>query len=242
MNLCVWGFLRSLAISVLAVPAAAQTSDTVSVADPLAPLPVEPDLGDADADARLDSEPSSGVQQVTTWVLESGDSGGLPFIVVDKSRARVFLFDAFGQFMGGAPALIGITEGDDSEPGVGDRELAKIPLEDRTTPAGRFVAKLGPAYGQKVVLWIDYTTALSLHPVVTGSRNEKRLERLKSPSPDDNRITFGCINVPRDFFRNAVLPLFKTSFGIVYILPETKTLAEAFNMPPQNASRMRANR
>lgn len=240
MNLCVWGFVRSLAISVLAVPAAAQTSDTISVADPLAPLPAEPSLGEPDEG--LDSEPSSSVQQVTTWVLESGDSGGLPFIVVDKSRAQVFLFDAFGQFMGGTAALIGITEGDDSVPGVGDRELAKIPLEERTTPAGRFVAKLGPAYGQKVVLWIDYTTALSLHPVVPGSRDEKRLERLESATPDDNRITFGCINVPRDFFRNAVLPLFKTSFGIVYILPETKTLAEAFNMPPQNASPMRANR
>ena len=240
MNLCVWGFLGSLVVSVLAVPAAAQTSDTISVADPLAPIPAEHSLGEPDAG--LDSEPSSSVQQVTTWVLESGDAGGLPFIIVDKGRARVFLFDAFGQFMGGAAALIGITEGDDSVPGVGDRELAKIPLEERTTPAGRFVAKLGPAYGQKVVLWIDYSTALSLHPVVTGSRNEKRLERLESATPDDNRITFGCINVPRDFFRNAVLPLFKTSFGIVYILPETKTLAEAFNMPPQNASAVRANR
>jgi len=240
MNLCVWGFLGSLAVSVLAVPAAAQTSDTISVADPLAPLPAQP--GIEEPEGGLDSEPSSGVQQVTTWVLESGDSGGLPFIIVDKRRAQVLLFDAFGQFMGGTAALIGITEGDDSVPGVGDRELAKIPLEERTTPAGRFVAKLGPAYGQKVVLWIDYSTALSLHPVVTGSRNEKRLERLESATPDDNRITFGCINVPRDFFRNAVLPLFKTSFGIVYILPETKTLAEAFNMPPQNASLMRANR
>jgi hypothetical protein len=236
----VWGFLRGLAVFVLAVPAAAQTPDTLSVADPLAPLPAESAL--TESDPGLDSEPSPGVQQVTTWVLESGDAGGLPFIVVDKSRAEVFLFDASGQFMGRTAALIGITEGDNSVPGVGDRELAKIPLEERTTPAGRFVAKLGPAYGKKVVLWIDYTTALSLHPVVTGSRDEKRLERLKSPSPDDNRITFGCINVPRDFFKNAVLPLFKTSFGIVYILPETKTLTEAFNMPPQNASSVRANR
>jgi len=64
--------------------------------------------------------------------------------------------------------------------------------------------------------------------VVTHNRKEHRLERLKSPTPDDNRISFGCINVPPAFYKNVVKTIFKTAHGIVYILPETKSVAEVF--------------
>ena len=75
---------------------------------------------------------------------------------------------------------------------------------------------------------MDYAAAISLHPVVTGSRRDQRINRLKSPTPEDNRITYGCINVPRDFYAGAVAPLFLETGGIVYILPETKPLADVF--------------
>ena len=126
------------------------------------------------------------------------------------------------------PALIGITAGDESSPGVGDRELSDIPPEERTTPAGRFVAKFGPASGNRRVLWVDYATAVSLHPVVTANKKERRLQRLKSLTPDDNRITYGCINVSAQFYKEVVRPLFADTTGIVYILPETKYLFEVF--------------
>ena len=108
----------------------------------------------------------SNVTQVTNWVIASGDNGGVPFMVIDKVAAKVFVFDAEGQLLGITPALIGVTPGDESAPGVGDRELSAIKLEDRTTPAGRFVAKFGTASGNRKVLWVDYSTALSLHAVV----------------------------------------------------------------------------
>jgi hypothetical protein len=64
-------------------------------------------------------------------------------------------------------------------------------------------------------------------------RNQHRAERLKSPTPGDNRITYGCINVPKDFYDHHVRPLFKGTSGVVYILPETKSLNEVFlAMPP----------
>jgi hypothetical protein len=56
---------------------------------------------------------------VTNWITATGDNGGLPFMVIDKVAAMVFLFDA-GQFMAHA-GLFGITAGDDSAAGVGDR-------------------------------------------------------------------------------------------------------------------------
>ena len=47
-------------------------------------------------------------------------------------------------------------------------------------------------------------------------------------SPEDNRITYGCINVPAAFYAKVVRPVFKESTGVVYILPETKPLNEVF--------------
>jgi hypothetical protein len=162
------------------------------------------------------------------WVIATRDNGDLPFMIIDKVGAEVFVFDAVGQFMGKTPALVGSAIGDGSAPGVGDRELADIPPADRTTPAGRFVAKFGHAYGGKKVLWVDYATSISLHPIIAGNRKEKREQRLASPTPVDNRITYGCINVAADFYKNVVSPIFTNNSGVVYILPDTNPLNETF--------------
>ena len=202
-------------------------------ADPLAPieasLPVRPDpLAPLDEISPFSESSSGEAARITNWVIATHDNGESPFIVIDKSAARVFVFNADGKLVGSAPALLGITRGDDSAPGIGDRELRNIPVEDRTTPAGRFVARYGPAAGNSKVLWVDYASALSLHPVVPGTKKERRLQRLNSPAPDDNRITYGCINVPKKFYSNVVSPLFTGTTGVVYILPETKPLNEVF--------------
>jgi hypothetical protein len=63
---------------------------------------------------------------------------------------------------------------------------------------------------------------------VTANRKERRLQRLRSPSAEDNRITYGCINVPASFYAKVVRPLFKKTTGVVYILPETKPLNAVF--------------
>lgn len=173
------------------------------------------------------NEPSlETVAQVTDWVIASSDNGSLPFVIIDKVAAKVFVFGPDGQFKGAAPALLGSARGDNSTPGVGDRELSNIPPKQRTTPAGRFIAGFGPAYGGKSVLWVDYKTAISLHAVIVANPKEHRLQRLRSPTPKDNRITFGCINVPTAFYKNVVLPTFKGVNGIVYILPERTPLGK----------------
>lgn len=166
--------------------------------------------------------------QLADWVIASGDNRGLPFAVVDKTTAEVFIFAPDGEIRGSAPALVGSAFGDDSVPGIGDRELRDISPEERTTPAGRFVAAYGPAVGRKKVLWVDYATAVSLHPVVTSNPKEKRLQRLRSETPEDNRITYGCINVAAAFYKDVVRPTFKNTEGVFYVLPETRTIAEVF--------------
>jgi hypothetical protein len=202
-----------------------------AIAEPVAgaetALP-EADAPEAEAIVEMMIPSSEAALQMANWVIATRDHEGMPFMVIDKVAAEVLVFDAHGRLLGMTPALFGVTPGDDSAPGVGDRELSDIKPEDRTTPAGRFVAKFGYARGDEKVLWVDYETSISLHPVVTGNQRERRLQRLDSPSPEDNRITFGCINVPAFFYAMVVDPLFEASTGIVYILPELKPMGDVF--------------
>ena len=185
-------------------------------------------LASAEAAAETRSPSSEAALQMSEWVTASENNGGRPFIVIDKFAAAVFVFDPEGQFLGETPALLGIAMGDESTPGSGERELSEMGPQEKTTPAGRFAAHIGAARGGHRVLWVDYATSVALHPVVTGNRRERRLQRLRSRAPDDNRITFGCINVPARFYADFIQPLFREAGGIVYILPEITPVEEVF--------------
>ncbi|WP_241673280.1 hypothetical protein [Lacisediminimonas profundi] len=171
---------------------------------------------------------SAEARQFADWVVDSRDNQGMPFIVIDKADARVFVFAADGRLRGAAAALLGLARGDDSVPDIGNRPLATIRPEERTTPAGRFVAALDRNLHGVEILWVDYDSALSLHRVVAGSAREQRAQRLATPSTQDNRISYGCINVPVGFYNKVVNPAFTGTNGIVYILPETRSLAATF--------------
>ena len=173
---------------------------------------------------------SRDAREVADWASNSGDRRNLPFAIIDKRNAKVFVFDAHGKFRGAAAALLGMGSGDDSVPGIGQRRLATIAPEERTTPAGRFEAALGHDFDQDI-LWVDYETSLSLHRVITSHPKERRRQRLTSATPLDNRISYGCINVPAEFYDKVVIPAFTGTVGIVYILPETKPLAKVFPIP-----------
>ncbi len=165
---------------------------------------------------------------VADWVAHSGDNKLLPFAIVDKAAAKLYVFHPDGRLRGAAPVLIGIARGDDSAPGIGERELSDIPVEQRTTPAGRFEAAIGRnASGQEVV-WVDYDAAVSMHRVIDTNPKERRPYRLATPTPLDNRISYGCINVPIKFFDDVLLPSFEGKNGIVYVLPEIKPLHMVF--------------
>lgn len=180
------------------------------------------------AGATVGTPRSEAASRVLDWVAASGDNGDLPYMVIDKNAGVLILMDAEGEPLGEAPVLIGVASGDDASPGVGSKKLSEIGPAEKTTPAGRFLAKIGWAAGNQKVLWIDYATSVALHAVVTGNRRERRLERLASPSPQDNRVTYGCINVPVEFYKDTIRPLFDDEGGIVYVLPDTRPLEDVF--------------
>ncbi|GAA0736338.1 hypothetical protein CA233_00640 [Sphingomonas sp. ABOLD] len=175
-------------------------------------------------------QPSAATLRVHDWVSSAGDNHGLPYLIVDKPGAALFLYDAHGKQLAAVPVLIGIAPGDDATPGIGAKQLSEIGPAEKTTPAGRYLAKFGLAIGKERVLWVDYYTSVALHPVPTGAaaRKEKRRERLASPTPDDNRITFGCINVPSSFYAKLLSPMYKGKGGYVYVLPDSKPIEAVF--------------
>ncbi len=165
--------------------------------------------------------------ELAGWVVATRDSQGYPFAIIDKRAAQILVFGADGRLRGAAPGLFGSAVGDHAAPGIAGLALREIPGRDRTTPAGRFVGGYGPSIDAGRVLWVDYESAVSIHPIATGVPVERRAERLASPSPDDNRVTHGCINVSPEFYERVVRPTFEAG-GVFYILPDTAPLAETF--------------
>jgi hypothetical protein len=67
------------------------------------------------------------VRHLARWAVDSRDHRGLPFVIVDKARGRLFAFDAKGELRGSTPVKMNARH-DGSEPAE--------------FPAGPFVAML----------------------------------------------------------------------------------------------------
>jgi hypothetical protein len=121
---------------------------------------------------------------MTNWVVASGDNGGLPCIVIDKTAADVFVFDAQSHFVGTTPALLGSAPGDESDPGVGDRELSAIAPDKRTTPAASWRACPPKAtrYCGSIL------NGVSMHPVVTTNKRTPPATAEATTSEDNRTV------------------------------------------------------
>jgi hypothetical protein len=160
--------------------------------------------------------------------VAAGDARSQPFAVIDKTAARLYLFNPDGRMTASSPVLLGSARGDDSVPDIGTRPMANIRPEERTTPAGRFNAEPGINTSGEDITWIDYDAAISMHRVRATNKSEQRLKRLATATPSDNRISYGCINVPVSFYDMHVKPMFLSRGRVVYILPENVPLEALF--------------
>jgi hypothetical protein len=201
---------------------------SVNAAEDGLPPPAVPPLHGAGTGAGTVLSPQA--RQLADWIALTGDHAGAPFIIVDKKRASVFVFEANARLRAHSAVLLGAALGDDSVPGIGTRPMAQILPAERTTPAGRFVAERGRNTQGEDVVWVDYDAAVSMHRVRTGNASERRAERLATPTIDDNRISYGCINVPVAFYESFIQPIFAASKAMVYVLPDTKPVQETFGM------------
>ncbi|WP_300649542.1 hypothetical protein [Hydrogenophaga sp.] len=220
------GVLIGLALLALAIPPATPvTANATQRAVPLATTPPRlAELGNAEA--------SSDLRHMANWIARSGDHAAMPFVVIDKRAAHLYVFDAQARLIDHTAVLLGSAHGDDSVPGIGDKAIADVLPEERTTPAGRFAGQRGLNIDGEDVVWVDYDAAVSMHRVRANNPKERRLQRLVTETADDNRISYGCINIPAPFFDAHIAPTFVAQRAMVYVLPEQKTLQTVFGVPP----------
>ncbi|MEG3145752.1 L,D-transpeptidase [Sphingomonas sp. RT2P30] len=177
---------------------------------------------------------SAPASALASWAVATGDNHALPFVIVDKVAAKLFLFDRHGTLRAATAVLVGLARGDISPPGIGNRKLSQIAPADRITPAGRFIGEKGINLAGRGIVWVDYDTAIAIHRVTDvkpGMTSRDRLSRLSSVSPSDRRISLGCINVSEAFYDAYIRPTFDASSAVVYILPEAKALNDVFAIP-----------
>jgi hypothetical protein len=105
--------------------------------------PVEPDGASFAAELAIPSALSADAGFAARWVIDGEDNRGLPFAIVDKKGARLYVFAPTGRFVGESPVVLGWAVGDMSIAGVASRAPASLAPAERTIPAGRFESQPG---------------------------------------------------------------------------------------------------
>ena len=180
--------------------------------------PARPDL--------LAEGASDDARYARSWVASMRDNRGLPFVIVDKKDARLYVFDGNARLRGAAPVLLGLTPGDHSAQGMAQREVASLRQEERTTPSGRFVSEPGHNLSGEAIVWFDYSAKLAIHRLRPADPRERRAERLVSAQAEDKRVSLGCVIVPVAFYEAVIAPVLGNSYSVVYVLPETRPVQQ----------------
>jgi hypothetical protein len=222
--------LVAVTVLALVLPAGGQSGRTLPAAAsvPTVSYTRRADFGQAAASAQT--------RFMANWIADSGDNHGTAFVIVDKPDAMVHVFDSHAHLRASSRALLGSARGDDTVPGIGTRPIALVKPEERTTPAGRFVAERGHNASGEDVVWVDYEAAVSMHRVLTTHPSERRLQRLASDRVSDRRISYGCINLPVAFYESEIRPMVARERGLVYVLPDIKSAQQVFGAYQVNAA------
>jgi len=155
------------------------------------------------------------VQQVAAWAVDSLDHAGLPFIVIDKARARLFAFDPQGRLQGSAPVL----------PAASRKDGTAAPA----TPAGRFVADPRLSAHSDGIVWVRADTVLSLRSVASGAAARRSPQRLASDNAQDKRSAEGSLQVAADFYRDYLSEL-RWQESVAYVLPDGLPWQQVFGL------------
>ena len=157
--------------------------------------------------------------RVERWIRARADNHGLPYAIVDKKAARIYVMRPDGTLAGASNAILGSARGDTPIPGAGKKNPnALLPIE-RRTPSGRFLSKPGANLAGEKVVWVDYDTGIALHRVRPG-RTQATRDMSLAKSPDDRRLSLGCVVAPESFYLSTVLPALGHGRAVIYILPE----------------------
>ena len=158
------------------------------------------------------SRPASAVN---SWVQQSKDNAGRPYIIADKQSGEIHIVGADGTVKATAPALYGRKMGDGMT--IGETPAGIFTIHQEAAPA---------SYGGDLQ---QFATApdgdvYAIHRVLTNNKQD-RPGRLASPTAEDNRISLGCINIPADLYNKYLSGKFD---GKLYVLPDQRSLGDVF--------------
>ena len=231
------GVLLGVAILAVVVPVMRYNRAPAPVAPPPAPVAQQPPAPATPAPTAVPARrladfgtetPSPEALHVANWAVFTGDNGKNVIVMLDKKAARAYVFEPSGKLMASTPILLGASIRDENPAGIGDKPLEAVKPDEKVTAAGRYIAEPGINATGEDVIWIDYNAALSMHRVRPLVKEERRRERLASPTIDDNRISFGCVNFPVAFYEGVLSPTVKTKGAVIYVLPEARTPQQVF--------------
>jgi len=168
---------------------------------------------------------SEAAQVTYSAVAPIAKAANKAFMITDKTGGMLHVFHADGSLLVQDVALVGKDVGDKLEGAkkitpAGQYDLHLVPDAEYT---GGFVYHMGGAVRE------DGLT-VAVHAVYTGEASEKRPERLATPTPTDNRISWGCINVNNSTMVDTLLPAKAEINGsLIFVMPEnSKDIAKFF--------------
>jgi len=179
--------------------------------------------------AFANEQASADAHYAARWIARHADNQRMPFAIVDKKNARMFVFEPDGRLRAATAVLLGAGPGDESVPGIAGRDPASLLPQERTTPAGRFVSEPGHNLKGEDIVWVDYDAKIAIHRLRPDAARAQRAVRLASAAVDDKRVSFGCIVVPVGFYDSVVRPALGNRRGVVYVLPEAGAVEGLFS-------------
>jgi len=238
-------------------PTRAEVTERISVDPPQGGIDVSADIDDSVAGSydwnpdapRGRATADTDAAQYSKWVVAEKDNGGKPYVVADKQKGKVYLFDKGGDLIAESPALFGRAIGDAIPERFLDRNYKPTEAERRNylqiTPSGRFdtnIVETSSDYEREGygMAWIDFANLklnkedkgwMTAFHQEYGPEKTRRSRLLKTPTPDDNRASGGCVNLPKHFHDNILLPALSQG-GVAYIMPEdedARAAAPQFN-------------
>ncbi|MDQ5971191.1 MAG: hypothetical protein QG566_137 [Patescibacteria group bacterium] len=163
-------------------------------------------------------------------VMSSENKTIEPYVIADKPTATVFIFDSQNNIIAKFPALFGQAKGEAPNSADANSDIAG---SGATTPAGSYKMSLGKnmkaqdlnLYNGKIFR-IEGTSNLAFHITYPGELAE-RTKALKTKTTEDNRMSWGCINISEENFDKYVTPYLSKDNQKLYITPDNQN--ETFN-------------
>jgi hypothetical protein len=134
------------------------------------------------------------VRQMAAWAIQSNDHGGLPFVVIDQARGRLFAFNGDGRLAGSTPIL---RDPVDLEP---------------SAPVGRFVADTRRSAREGAIVWANEHDMLSLDAALPQARGHAPI------AAAFHHRGGGSLHVAGEFYRRH-LNAFRHRSSVAYVLP-----------------------